>query len=124
MTTDTPDAPPPLVVDLADQAGLEDPVSRETGVAGDQLLDAEAIAQSFTGFDEIAIQQAFRVRDLGELGETLQMRACWFIHRRRQGATDVEAYREAMTTTLGELVPKFRNPKAEQQDGGDTGPEA
>lgn len=120
MTTDTP---PPLDVTMTDQAGLEDPVSRETDDPAEQLLDAEAIAQSFTGFDEIAIRQAFKM-DLSDMGETTQMRACWFVHRRRQGALDVEAFREAMTSTLGELVPRFRNPLKDQQQDEATRPEA
>ena len=102
MTTDTPPDLPPLE--------HQDPEL-------EQLLDAEAIAQSFTGFDEIAIRQAFTVKDLSDLGETTQMRACWFIHRRRQGLLDVDAYREAMTSTLGELVAKFRKAGDDDPEG-------
>lgn len=116
MTTDTP---PPLEVTLEDQAAGTDAVSRETE-APRELVDAEAVARSLTGFDEIAIRQAFKA-DLSEMAETTMMRATWFIVRRREGALDVEAFREAMTMTLGDLMPLFRRP--DKDKAGDTHPE-
>lgn len=114
MTTDTP---PPLTAQLDDQAAGTDAVSRETEATLEEarpLVDAEEVAKSLTGFDEIAIRQAFKA-DLSDMGETTMMRATWFIVRRREGALDVEAFREAMTMTLGDLMPRFYRP--DRKDG-------
>lgn len=84
---------------------------------GPDLLDAEAIAESLTGFDEIAIEQWFKVPFSKVATDDLKLlRSLYFIHlRRAEGATDKAAWRSAMEMKLGELQGKF----AEGDDGAD-----
>jgi len=77
-------------------------------------LDPEQVAGSCTGFDEIAIERAFG-RELTDLGEsTRALRALLFVVHRRDGMSDPDAYRSAMSLTLDELMGHF-----EQPDGDD-----
>lgn len=85
---------------------LEGDVSRETSPDdAPELLDAESIADSLTGFDEIAIEQAFKA-PFTKLGndEFRLLRALYFVHlRRAAGATDKAAWRASMELPMREL---------------------
>jgi hypothetical protein len=63
---------------------------------------------SLTGFDEIAIAVRFGQK-IGELREDAVTagRAMAFVHKRRLGAKDGEAYEAAMTLTMQEVVDYF-----------------
>lgn len=65
------------------------------------ILAVEAV-KSLTGFDEIAISQVFG-KEFSELGQTMTVRALLFVTLRRNGASDSQAYRSAMTVSLGRL---------------------
>jgi len=69
-------------------------------------IDASELANSFTGFDEIAIRQRFGA-SAEDLSSTMLTRAVMFIIHRRDGAKDSDAYRSAMNLTLGELGDLF-----------------
>lgn len=79
----------------------------------DQTSDqtVEEIADSLTGFDEIAIKKAFGApfatlapNENGVGGDVFQfLRALVFTHRRREGDSDVAAYNTAQALTTGEI---------------------
>lgn len=93
---------------------LTDYIDHDPGPVPGELLDANAIAETLTGFDEIAISQWFK-RTFSALSadELMMLRSLYFVHlRRAEGATDKAAWRGAMEIPLGELQPLFK-------DGGD-----
>lgn len=73
-----------------------------------ELIDADLFARSLTGFDEVAIAQYFRVK-LTKLAEdeTSFMRALLFVKARRDGSSDQDAFRAAMTATVEDVVGRF-----------------
>ena len=82
---------------------------------------AEELADSITGFDEIAIKKAFGVafaalapNEKGEGGDVLQfLRALVFVHRRREGDNDITAYNTAQGLTMSEINGFFPEESAE-----------
>lgn len=82
------------------------------------LLDADAVAKSINGFDQIAIRQVFRER-LDQLASdsTMFMRALLFVLERRGGRSDPDAFRDVMTMPLDDVVERFADA------GSDTDPE-
>jgi hypothetical protein len=81
----------------------------EAPAAEDKIV-ADALANSLTGFDQLAIQKYFGLR-FDQIGEdpTMFLRALWFVTLRRGPAKpkDADAYREAMGVSLGDLTAKF-----------------
>lgn len=81
----------------------------------------EEIADSLTGFDEIAIKKAFGVPfsslapdPKGQGGDVFQfLRALAFTHRRREGDNDVTAYNTAQGLTTAEVNGYFAEESAE-----------
>jgi hypothetical protein len=84
----------------------------------------EDVAQSLTGFDEIAIAQQFgrTVTDLGQNDATMFARALVFIIKRRDGATDEEAKNAALEMSLKDSAAVFATP-SEEESGKDEQPE-
>lgn len=86
-----------------------------------EKLDARALGRSLNGFDEIAIRKMF-----GDTFEKLEGmfagRALYFIHLRREGQADGDAYKGSMNATVGELEELFGSEDAEGNDGGSTTP--
>lgn len=79
-------------------------------------LPPSRMIMSLTGFDEIAIAVRFGQK-IGELREDAVTagRAMAFVHMRRLGAKDVEAYEGAMNMTMQEVVDYFApEPRDEQ----------
>lgn len=71
------------------------------------LVDFEAVAKSLNGFDEIAIETAFR-RPFRKMDTgSLMARAILFTVYRREGTKDADAYRRAMLLTIEELESLF-----------------
>ncbi len=67
---------------------------------------AEDVILSLTGFDEIAIEKAFR-SDLEKLTAQRQMRALAFVIFKRQGQPDPDAYEAAMTLSQRDVLDMF-----------------
>lgn len=80
-------------------------------------VDAEAMVSSLSGFDELAIAARFKA-ELGELSQTMMMRALAFVIYRRDGKDDAEAYGAAMRATLGEVKGLFAAGSDEDDDPG------
>lgn len=84
-------------------------------------LPPSRMIMSLTGFDEIAIAVRFGQK-IGELREDAVTagRAMAFVHMRRRGAKDAEAYDAAMNMTMQEVVDYFarepREPRDQQLD--------
>jgi hypothetical protein len=78
----------------------------------------EEIADSITGFDEIAIKKAFGVpfamMGAPETGDPFQfLRSLVFVQRRREGDNDITAYNTAQGLTAGEVNAFFAEDSAE-----------
>ena len=73
-----------------------------------ELLDADAIAKSINGFEQIAIRNLFRAR-LDQIAEdqTMFLRALRFVLAKREGMRDPDAFTAAMSLTLEEVVDGF-----------------
>jgi hypothetical protein len=73
----------------------------------------EDVMGGLTGFDEIAIEQAFHT-DMNSLSATMLTRAVAFCqYRKTEGATDKEAYSRAMRLPLRELNDLFDTTETE-----------
>lgn len=90
----------------------------------------EELANSLTGFDEIAIKKAFGVpfailapNEKGEGGDALQfLRSLIFVNQRREGDNDITAYNTAQGMTMGEVNDYFSETSAESgKDNSTTG---
>lgn len=80
---------------------------------------AEEVFDSVTGFDEIAIAQQFG-RTVGELAEKDQSmfgRALVFVVKRRDGASDGDAYQAALGMSVKELTSSFFAEASEEEAG-------
>lgn len=81
----------------------------------------EEVADSLTGFDEIAIKKAFGVpfsalapNEKGQGGDVFQfLRSLVFVNLRREGENDVAAYTGAQQMTTGEVNGYFAEESAE-----------
>ncbi len=85
-----------------------------------ELLDADTVAKSINGFDQIAVRQMFRERlDQLAADSTMFMRALLFVLAKRDGANDGDAYRSVMLLPLDEVVERFKDadgPAGEPED--------
>lgn len=69
--------------------------------------DATTIIESFTGWDEIAIEKMFR-QSFAKMGQsTMALRSVQFVMNRRAGMEDGAAFRDAMDTTFGALNERY-----------------
>lgn len=86
-----------------------------SGENGVERPSVEEVMGSLNGYDEIAVEQRFG--DLGQLSGMRIVRALQFIRIRRGGRSDIDAHREAMLLTLGELKELFADetPEAAQE---------
>jgi len=86
----------------------------ETAGPAADLLVAEDLVNSLTGFDQIAIRQRFnqRFEELAE-DQIMLLRVLYFIHLRREnagtqgGGYDKEAFQQSMGMPMGDLQEKF-----------------
>ena len=74
----------------------------------DSRPTVSGVAESMTGFDEIAIEQLFRV-PIERLSGTLQMRAMVFVLNRRDGMNDADAFKAVMNLPFAEVDAQFRD---------------
>lgn len=80
------------------------------------LVDFEAVAKSLNGFDEIAIETAFR-RPFRKMDTgTMMARAILFTVYRREGTKDADAYRRAMLLNMEELEATFADVDDDLED--------
>lgn len=77
----------------------------------------QEVAESLTGFDEIAIKQKFgmALKPLGDEDQTQFLRALVFVLRRRDGKQDAEAFHLAQAATLSEVSAQFQQPGEEAE---------
>lgn len=89
-------------------------------VPGEEGLHADVLADSMTGFDQIAIGRFFGTT-FAELAkdELMLLRALYFVDRKHAGdgtpAADKVAFQAVMTMPIGEVRDAFAN----EDDGGD-----
>jgi hypothetical protein len=76
-------------------------------------MNAEEIAESLSGFDEIAIEKYFR-EPLSNLSATMQARALCFIMSKRELNDDKAAFSSAMNASLKDIMENI-NPQAEPE---------
>ncbi len=86
----------------------------------DSRPTVSGVAESMTGFDEIAIEQLFR-SPVEKMSGTLQMRAMVFILRRREGMSDVDAFKAVMNLPFGDVDAQFRD--EDEDEGPEVGKE-
>lgn len=77
----------------------------------EQRASLQEVVESLTGFDEIAIEQAFGagIVTLLDTKATMATRALVFIQRKRDGMKDPEARKAAMEMRLGDVQDLFRD---------------
>jgi hypothetical protein len=88
----------------------------------------EELADSVTGFDEIAIKKAFGANfaslspnEKGEGGDVFQfLRTLVFVHRRREADNDITAYNTAQGLTTSEVNAYFAAESPESGKGDST----
>lgn len=82
------------------------------------LLNPVKVANSVTGYDEIAIQQRFgmTLQDAGQNG-SMFVRVLYFVHLKHEGGLkDSDAHKSVMEMTIGELDEKFDKSGASTDD--------
>jgi hypothetical protein len=91
-------------------------------------VTASEVFESMTGYEEIAISEAFGVNpnDYDEEGNsrlvgTLLGRALVFLHERREGKSDAEARDIAMSLTMPSLIDYFL-PEGDDEAGKEQAP--
>lgn len=85
----------------------------ETTTETPELLDADILAKSINGFEQIAIRQTFRERLDSLAGDgTMFMRALLFVLEKRDGASDGDAFRNVMLLGLDDVVSRFKGDDA------------
>lgn len=83
--------------------------------------DFESIANSMTGFDEIAIERVFGRGFKNLDAGTLMGRAILFVQWRREGMKDTAAYQKAMNLTIIEMEAMFTDLDEDDDDEGKAG---
>lgn len=90
---------------VADDATVAEDVTTEDA---EPKINLSELSQSVNGFDQIAIRTRFHERfDVLADDPMMLSRALYFVHRRREGVKDAEAFQEAMLLTMGDLTSKF-----------------
>lgn len=77
-----------------------------------EQLTAEELAESLTGYDEIAIAKAFG-EDIYEMAPAKSMRALAFVAVRRTGGTDAEAKDAVMGMSIKDVKESFADAEDE-----------
>lgn len=92
----------------------------ETEVDGVDLIEAEDMFRSLSGFEQIAVEQHFRMR-IAALAEDefLLMRALLFVDAKREGMADTDAFRNVMLLRLDAVTDRFVRPDAAAVDDED-----
>ena len=87
-------------------------------------LTANAVFESLTGFDEIAIAQRFgrTVTDLASNDSSMFTRALLFVLKRRDGANDDDAWNHALNLPMKEVT-AFVEAGADDESGKAQDPE-
>lgn len=96
-----------------------------------EKMTGQEVANSLTGFDEIAIKQAFGL-SLDALDPITVARACGFVLNRRAGQSDRDAYQAVMAMPQRDLSALFAtddedddpDPYAQSPAGKDSPPSA
>lgn len=87
-------------------------------MSDNEKINADEFVRSLNGFDDIAIEQAFKM-PFTKMDEMRGARALLFVKNRRDGMSDFDAFKNAMEVTLGELGDIFETeedePEAAQQ---------
>lgn len=80
-------------------------------------LDAEAYFRSLNGFEEIALEQLFRMK-LKALAndETRLMRALLVIEGKRAGLVDADAFSQVMLLRLDDVTERFEQPAQDDDE--------
>ncbi|HWI43269.1 MAG TPA: hypothetical protein VNS81_06585 [Nocardioides sp.] len=100
----------------------------ETTTAAAQNVAPSELFLSLTGFDEIAIAKAFgaEVSEIAEVDPQGQpkrqytlLRALAFVHQRRQGLKDGDAFKAAMNLTLQDVTDYFADEDEDELDPDD-----
>lgn len=81
-----------------------------------ETIDPSAVIESFTGWDEIAIEQAFKMSFARMGRSTMALRSVQFVINRRAGMDDKAAFRDAMSTTFGVLNERYAASDTETGD--------
>lgn len=86
---------------------------------------AEQVFDSVTGFDEIAIAQRFgrTIADLAQGDASMFMRSLVFVVKRREGANDEDAWKDAMGMSTKDTLTGFFAEDSEEEAGKDEEPE-
>lgn len=80
-------------------------------------VNLEAVFNSLTGFDEIAMEQRFGmgIQDL-QAKPTMAVRAVLFIDFRRGGLDDTAAYKQVMSLPLSEVMERVETPEDDEDE--------
>lgn len=105
--------------DIPDLAVGDDSLVHE--VAPVEKINLAELSQSLNGFDQIAIRSRFHERVDVLMDDSLFFtRAMYFIHLRRNGAKDADAFQTAMNVPLSELTDLFVKPEdGDTEESGD-----
>jgi hypothetical protein len=81
-----------------------------------EQLDAQEYAGTLTGFDELAIERAFR-HSLDDMSNLSAVRALLFVRlRREKGLKDSAAFTAAMAATQSDLATVWVKPDTSEAD--------
>jgi hypothetical protein len=71
-------------------------------------IDLTELSRSITGFDQVAVRTRFHDRLENLMDDGLMfMRVMYFVHLRRNGAKDADAFNQCMAVPLSELTDLF-----------------
>jgi hypothetical protein len=79
-----------------------------------EKIDMQAVYDSLTGFDEIAIKAKFGA-PVAELDGAMQSRASLYVVSKREGMADADAFRHSMDITNGDLEQRILKPDTEDE---------
>lgn len=80
-----------------------------------EQLTVEQMAETLTGFDEIAIGQFFGA-DPTKLKGTMGPRSLVFVQLRREGAADGDAFKQSMNMPLKEVMGSFADEEPDETE--------
>lgn len=102
-------------------AGFEDPEKpAQAAEAPDARPTMEEMAESLTGYEEIAIAKAFKIPDYTDLPPTMLGRAMVFALLRRREVADGDAYQQVMAMTLRNVRDQFAEDQEEVPEDPET----
>lgn len=80
-----------------------------------QLPTMDEFSETLSGFDEIAIEKAFKTDDWTKLPPMKLLRALKFVMIRREGVPDADAYDQVQGLALGEVNGSFAEEISDEQ---------